>query len=134
ARGQTLRPETRTGVSHHDRRHPAAVNSGLTRMTLGHFQQLPRRSDEWQGGLVRLPSWIERGPDGRPYRPWAGIWVSRKTGFVHVKIEPEPGSHDWTLALDALIEFALQQRLTGYRPGTLEVADREMGARLLDAV
>lgn len=103
-------------------------------MTLERFKRLPRRSDEWQGGLVRLPSWIERGPDGRPYRPWAGIWVSRKTGFVHFKIEPEPGSHDWTLALDALVEFGLKQRLTGYRPGTLEVADKELGVRLLDAI
>jgi hypothetical protein len=74
------------------------------------------------------------GPDGRPYRPWAGLWVSRKTGFVHFKIEPEPGSHDWTLALDALVEFGLKRRLTGYRPGTLEVADKELGVRLLDAI
>ncbi len=103
-------------------------------MTLEHFKRLPRRSDVWQGGLVRLPSWIERGPDGRPYRPWAGIWVSRKTGFVHFKIEPEPGLHDWTLVLGALIEFGLKQRLTGYRPGTLEVADKELGVRLLDAI
>ncbi len=103
-------------------------------MTLARFKRLPRRSDEWQGGLVRLPSWIERGPGGQPYRPWAGIWVSRKTGFVHLKIEPAPGSHDWTLALDALVEFGLKRHLTGYRPGTLEVADRELGVRLLDAL
>jgi tetratricopeptide (TPR) repeat protein len=103
-------------------------------MILERFKRLPRRSDEWQGGLIRLPSWIERGPDGRPYRPWAGIWVSRKTGFVHLKIEPEPGSHDWTLALDALTEFGLKQRLTGYQPERLEVADRELGVRLLEAI
>ncbi|HKV46321.1 MAG TPA: hypothetical protein VJT32_16860 [bacterium] len=59
---------------------------------------------------------------------------SRKTGFVHLKIEPEPRSHDWTLALDALTEFGLKQRLTGYRPGRLEVADGELGVRLLEAI
>ena len=104
-------------------------------MTLEHFKGLPRRSDdEWQGGLVRLLSWIDRGPDGRPYRPWAGIWVSRKSGFVHLKMEPEPGAHDWTLALDALVEFGLKQRLTGYRPGRLQVGDKDLGVRLLHAI
>lgn len=99
------------------------------------FRRLPRRSDDrWQGGLARLPSWIERGPDRKPYRPWAGIWVSRKTGFIHLKMEPASGAHDWTLALDALVEFGLNQSLAGYRPGGLEVADGELGARLLDAV
>ncbi len=104
-------------------------------MTLERFKRLPRQSDdEWQGGLVRLPSWIEHGPNGRPYRPWAGIWVSRHTGFVHLKIEPEPGAHDWTLALDALVEFGLKQQFTGYRPGRLQVMDKELSVRLLDAI
>src|SRR5262250_1451663 len=85
------------------------------RMALERFKRLPRQTgDEWQGGLIRVPSWIDRGPDGRPYRPWAGIWVSRKTGFVHLKMEAEPGAHDWTMALDALIEFGLEQQLAGY--------------------
>jgi hypothetical protein len=79
-------------------------------------------------------SWIDRGPDGRPYRPWAGIWVSRKTGFVHLKVEAEPGAHDWRLALDALIEFGLEQHLAGYRPGRLQVADKHLGLRLLAAI
>jgi len=104
-------------------------------MNLERFKRLPRRSDdEWQGGLVRVLSWIDRGPDGKPYRPWAGMWVSRKSGFVHFKMEPEPGAHDWTLALDALVEFGLKQRLTGYRPAKLQVADKELGARLLEAI
>lgn len=104
-------------------------------MTIERFKRLPRQpDDDWQGGLARLLSWIDRGPDGRPYRPWAGIWVSRKTGFVHLKMEAEPGAHDWTLALEALVEFGLEQRLTGYRPGRLQVADRHLGLRLLEAI
>ena len=104
-------------------------------MALERFKRLPQKSeDEWRGGLVRMPTWIERSPDGRPYRPWAGIWVSRKSGFVHFKIEPEPDSHDWTLALDALVEFGLKRQLTGYRPGRLQITDKELGTRLLDAL
>ena len=106
-----------------------------TSLSIERFKRLPRRSDDrWQGGLARLPIRIERGPHGKPYRPWAGIWVSRKTGFTHLKMEPASGAHDWTLALDALVEFGLNQSLAGYRPGGLEVADGELGARLLDAV
>lgn len=104
-------------------------------LSIDGFRRLRRQSDDrWQGGLARVLSWIERGPDGKPYRPWAGVWVSRKTGVVHLKIEPEPGAHDWTLALAALVEFGLKQHLTGYRPAGLEVADRELGTRLLDAI
>jgi hypothetical protein len=104
-------------------------------LSVERFKRLPRRSDdEWQGGLVRMPAWIERGPDGRPYRPWAGFWVSGRTGFVHFKAEPEMGVHDWRLALDALVEFAMKPGLAGYRPARLRVADEELGRRLLDAL
>jgi tetratricopeptide (TPR) repeat protein len=104
-------------------------------MTIERFKRLPRRSDdEWQGGIARVLTWIERGPDGRPYRPWAGIWVSQKSGFVHLKVEPEPGAHDWTLALDALVEFGLKRQLAGYRPGRLQVRDKDLGVRLLNAI
>jgi tetratricopeptide (TPR) repeat protein len=105
------------------------------RMTLERFKHLRRCSEDvWQGGLVRLPGWILQGPGGKPYRPWGGIWVSRATGFVHFKTEPEPGAHDWTLALEALVEFGLKQHLTGYRPGALQVKDQELSVRLLDAL
>lgn len=99
------------------------------------FNRLPRWPDDrWQGGVVRLPTWIERGPGGKPYRPWAGIWVSRNTGFIHLKIEPQPGAHDWSLALGVLLEFGLNGDLMGYRPGGLEVADSDLGARLVEAI
>lgn len=99
------------------------------------FNTLPRRADdEWQGGVVCLPSWVERGPGGRPYRPWAGFWISRNTGFVHLKVEPAPGVHGWTLALETLLEFAAQRHLAGYRPGRLQVCDGDLGARLIEAI
>ncbi len=38
-------------------------------LAIARFKRLPQRYDDvWQGGLVRLPMWIEQGPDSRPYR------------------------------------------------------------------
>ncbi|MFQ5985672.1 MAG: hypothetical protein ACE5LL_09205 [Alphaproteobacteria bacterium] len=109
--------------------------SQVSSLIIERFKRLPRLSDDrWQGGLARLPSWIDRGPDGKPYRPWAGIWVSLKTGLINLRIEPKPGVHDWTLALDALIEFGLKRNLAGCRPGGLEVGDEEIGSRLLNVL
>jgi len=42
--------------------------SPASALLIARFAQLPRNSAEvWQGGLVRLPTWIENGPDGKPY-------------------------------------------------------------------
>lgn len=99
---------------------------------IARFAQLPRNSAEvWQGGLVRLPAWVEKGPEGKPYRPWAGFWVSLRTGLVHMKMEPEFGAHDAALALEALVEFGLNKKLAGCRPARLEVPDEELGAYLV---
>lgn len=54
--------------------------------------------------------------------------------MVHLKIEPELGAGDWTLALQALLEFGLKANLAGYRPGCLEVGDEALGLRLWDAL
>jgi tetratricopeptide (TPR) repeat protein len=102
---------------------------------IARFAQLPRNSTEaWQGGLVRLPTWIEKGPDGKPYRPWAAIWVSLRTGLMHMKFEPELGAHDPSLALETLLEFGLDKKLAGCRPARLEVPDEKLGAYLVDAL
>lgn len=109
--------------------------SQIPSVTIERFRRLPRDGGErWQGGLVRLPGWVEEGPDGKPYRAWAGVWVSLTTGLIHLKVEPEPGAHDWTLALEALLEFGLGGALAGRRPGNLEVAGEELGTRLRDAL
>ena len=106
--------------------------SPVSPLLIAQFMQLPRNSVEaWQGGLVRLPAWVGKGPDGRPYRPWAGFWVSLRTGLVQMKLEPEVGSHDPALALEALVEFGLNKKLAGYRPARLEVADEEIGTYLV---
>lgn len=98
---------------------------GISPRLIDRFKRLPRdSSDVWLGGLVRLFAWIEQGPDGRPYRPWGGFWVSGKSGRVHMKIEPAPGAHGFELALDALVESALKQKLSATRPARLEVTSR----------
>jgi hypothetical protein len=52
-------------------------------LALGRYKQLPQRAgDVWQGGLVRLPVWIDHptDPDGEPFRPTGALWVSLRTG------------------------------------------------------
>jgi tetratricopeptide (TPR) repeat protein len=87
----------------------------------------------WQGGLVRLPAWIDHptDPDGEPTRPVGAVWVSLRSGLIHLAL-PEggvPASPE--LALSALLEFGLKwsKRLEG-RPSRVEVQD----AGLRDAV
>src|SRR6266852_2307476 len=58
----------------------------VSSLMLARFTRLPRRSaDAWQGGIFRMPLWVD-GPDGTPYRPWGGVWVSLETGLANVKL------------------------------------------------
>jgi tetratricopeptide (TPR) repeat protein len=98
-------------------------------LAVARFMRLVRRSaDVWQGGLVRLPTWLDQA-DGRPRRPWGAVWVSRDTGTVNVQLGAEA---DWRLALDSLIELGL--KFAHCRPARLEVADAELGRRLVEAL
>jgi len=66
---------------------PADRVSRPQSVMLGRFMRLPRHSaDTWQGGLVRMPTWVD-GPDGTPYRPWGAVWVSGQTGMVNGMLE-----------------------------------------------
>jgi len=106
--------------------------SPVSPLLIARFAQLPKSSAEvWQGGLVRLPVWVEKGPDGRPFRPWAAIWVSLRTGLMHMKMERELEAHDPSLALETLLEFGLNKNLAGCRPAGLEVAHEDVGTYLM---
>jgi len=103
---------------------------------LGRFAQLPPLAREtWQGAIVRLPAWIERGPDGRPFRPWGAVWVSLSTGRMTLKMQPETGGDPPAVALEALFGFADQERkvLNG-RASRLHVADAALRDHLIDAL
>jgi tetratricopeptide (TPR) repeat protein len=88
------------------------------------FTRLPRRSaDTWQGGLIRMPMWVD-GPGGTPYRPWGAVWVSLETGLVNVKLA-ETDDDPVQLALDAMLELGFKFAQT--RPAAIQVGDRALG-------
>src|SRR6516165_3145210 len=106
------------------------TTSTLLTIALGRFRQLPQRSNEtWQGGLVRLPAWIDnpRNPDGSPYRPVGAVWVSLRTGLLHMALPAENTVAAPDLAVKALLEFGLKEskRLAG-RPSVVEVRDPQL--------
>jgi tetratricopeptide (TPR) repeat protein len=102
---------------------------------LTRFGRLPRNPAEvWQGGMVRLPAWVEKGPDGKPYRPWGAFWVSLWSGRVNQKVSSGTGTNDPALLLEALLEFGLTRELAGCRPSRVEVADEALARYLRGAL
>ncbi len=81
---------------------------------------------------MRLPAWVDNPQDpGPPYRPIGALWVSLRTGLLHLAFA-EPGElPNADLALKTLIEFGLKEskRLAG-RPSIIQVRD----ARLAEAL
>ena len=105
--------------------------SAISPTLLARFAKLPLMAGEvWQGGLVRLPSWVKGAPGDGPYRPWAALWVSLRTGRIHLDVQPEGGGRDPGLALAALLDFGLNRKLAGCRPSRIEVIDEETAAYL----
>jgi tetratricopeptide (TPR) repeat protein len=103
---------------------------------LGRFKRLPRRSAHtWQGGIVRMPMWIDSPSGGNPFRPWGAVWVTKPDGLVGTELAQSSETPGADLAVTALIELALryQDRLMG-RPGRLEVVDAELGAAVVAAL
>ena len=98
----------------------------MTQAAIDRIEHLDCRKDEtWQGGLLRLPIWVE-GDDGRPFRPWVAAWTSLRTGLAVVS---EPAARhevgvERLLAL--LVDFAGDPARAGYLPGTLVVRGEEL--------
>jgi tetratricopeptide (TPR) repeat protein len=92
------------------------------------LKRLPQHMDEiWQGGLARVPSWVaEEGCP--PYRPWMSGWISTRTKLANVG-EPQKDK-DLEQVLTALVDFACDPQLAGYRPGGLDVRDADLAAYL----
>jgi len=107
-------------------------------LALGRFKQLPQRTSEiWQGGLMRLPTWIENpdDPEGAPYQPMGAVWVSLRTGRVNIQMPPDGRSASAETALSCLFEFAAKEaKDLGGRPSRIEVRDAELKSALETAL
>jgi hypothetical protein len=110
---------------------PEAAMAQVSSLLLARFARLPRRSeDTWQGGILRMPMWVD-GPDGTPYRPWGGVWVSLETGLANMKLA-EPNEEEGMVALDALLELGF--RFAQTRPAAIQVADQALGEQIARAL
>ncbi len=94
------------------------------------LKRLPQSEGEiWQGGLVRMPTWVDE-EDSAPYRPWIGGWVSTRTKLV--KMSEPARDKDIEQVLTSLVDFACDPVLAGYRPAGLDVRDAEVAGYLSD--
>ena len=90
-----------------------------------------RSADTWQGGLFRLPMWIQERDADPPYRPVGAFWRSVRTGLIWILIEPQPRTANAELALRALLEFGKkhERELLG-RPAKIEVPNARFAEEL----
>lgn len=63
--------------------------------TLKACQKLPQAEREvWEGGYIKLPSWVEEKKKAGPFRPVMGIWFDLQSGMIvgHelAQAQPEP--------------------------------------------
>ena len=99
---------------------------------LTRFKRLPQADEIWEGGIVRLPAWIDDDPDGEPRRPTAGMWISLASRAVHAK--RCAGADEIETALTALCEMGLSEERAGHRPTAIRTRGREMAAAPADAL
>ena len=102
------------------------------RIDLARYKRLAVRSaDTWQGGLFRLPMWIQENEDAAPYRPTGAFWRSVSTGLIWCLVEPQPRTANADLALRALLEFGQKHEdaLMG-RPARIEVPNARFADEL----
>jgi tetratricopeptide (TPR) repeat protein len=88
----------------------------------------PKPGEIWQGGITRLPLWVQADEEGLPdpVRSWAAGWVSLQTravllseGFTEIAGQSE-------VLLDTLVDLAYDKKLAGYRPDKVQVCDPAM--------
>jgi len=111
-------------------RSESAEGKAMRELQIERLRQLPKRANEtWQGGWVRLPTWVNEAGD-RPYRPWTPLWISVQRDIVG-HVEPHrPDERNYAKALTAMVQFACDKERAGYRPGRLEVRDSALAEHL----
>jgi tetratricopeptide (TPR) repeat protein len=96
-----------------------------TSQLVDRFRRIPALTREvWQGGVARMPVWIEPEDGSEPFRPFGVVWVSVSTGRIDVYLEPERDAHGPDLVLEGLLRFARQEeKVLHGRASRLQVAD-----------
>jgi hypothetical protein len=96
-------------------------------LALGRFKRLPQRTGEvWQGAIVRFPMWVNHQTDldGPPFRPSGVLWVSLRTGLVHLDMAKAGEQDTSEIALSTFLEFGLKwAKGLECRPFRVEVRD-----------
>jgi tetratricopeptide (TPR) repeat protein len=98
---------------------------------LGHLAQPVH--ERWEGGVIRLPMWVDDDHGGPPYRPCAAIWVSPLRHKMHVRLL-EPDQDPQQAMLDLFVEFATSSKLADCLASTVQVPDEEQAHALRDAL
>lgn len=87
------------------------------------LKRLPQSAhDVWQGGLLRLPLWVQ-DERGEAFRPWVAGWVSLDTKVVHISDPARRDEISPETALTTLTQFACDEKMAGYRPARVQVKD-----------
>ena len=92
------------------------------------FKRLPVQPGIWQGGIFRMPAWVT-GEAEKPFRPLIAMWVN--PGDPRVSQPSTVENEDpHQVALDNLIDFALELGRKAHRPFAVEVKDQKLAAFL----
>jgi tetratricopeptide (TPR) repeat protein len=108
-----------------------------TRRDIARLERAAQTDDVWEGTIEAIPSWVDDGPDGEPYRPLAAIWVSATRRLGHMKLLDQNGTVDASgvrVSLTVLADMATSPKLAEYRPRRLHVRDAAFAAALREAL
>jgi hypothetical protein len=107
-----------------------------------HVQRLNRlpihRNEVWQGGVMPIGMFNgESVPDPlsafkvSPYQgPYVGYWLSLLSAHSYTSSPEAPHVDPCVAAVNALVQFASDPELAGYRPGKVVVSDKKIAAYL----
>ena len=104
------------------------------------LNRLPlRRNEAWQGGVMPVGMFNgESIPDPlsafkvSPYQgPYVGYWLSLQTAHSYTSSPEAPHVDPCVAAVNAMVQFASDVELAGYRPGKVIVSDKKI-AQYLD--
>lgn len=107
-----------------------------------HVQRLNRlplqRNEVWQGGVMPVGMFNgESVPDPlaafkvSPYQgPYVGYWLSLQTAHSYTSSPEAPHVDPCVAAINAMVQFACDAELAGYRPGKVVVSDKKIAAYL----